>query len=551
MAKATLLDLPYEILREIAKQSPSLQDLVSLGTASRRCSLALLPIFYEYDARSYQPRALLWAATHGNMEVLKASLQAGADIDTQLAWRFPGKYLKKKNPFGQTPLMAAARYGHTEIVDFLLRQGANPRLINEYCVTALHCAAEGQHEDIVKLLLDRCPSLIYKQGDRQWGLPATWAAKDKTIFRFLLEHMDSEMCISSLEVALVNGHDEIVDWLVERGVEVDIGRLDHEERQTLDITCRDCTDGHVKNARFLLKAGANVDGKSDLAPPLQTVCSLNKAGAMEMASLLLDYGADVTGGVDGAYEKTPLREACLNGNVALARLLLSYTDEPADYYDEGDIIGLHEAACLSPSKECSDLIFEHFSLSQLDNSHGARFLRGACSSNNEDIVKMLLSSGANVNCLDHTGNHPVASAWKSGNQKLIKLLLHAGGDPNAQSKKGHSPLTSWEWPTGTDEHQTACLELFISLGADPVGMDNHGLTPLHGACYNGAVGCVRLLLEKYSADATAVSTSGQQPIHFAVKSGKVEIVKILVGKGANINAGYGTNRGQEGLHPIA
>ena len=56
---------------------------------------------------------------------------------------------------GQTPLMAAAQYGHTDIVRFLLDKGADAHAKDAYGQTAVDTAAKHGHKLAVELLARR------------------------------------------------------------------------------------------------------------------------------------------------------------------------------------------------------------------------------------------------------------------------------------------------------------------------------------------------------------------------------------------------------------
>jgi len=56
---------------------------------------------------------------------------------------------------GTTPLIVAARYGHKDIVQILLENGANIDHQDNYGQTALMYAANFGLKDVVQLLLDR------------------------------------------------------------------------------------------------------------------------------------------------------------------------------------------------------------------------------------------------------------------------------------------------------------------------------------------------------------------------------------------------------------
>ena len=84
----------------------------------------------------------IWAAVReGDMDAVTRHLDNGADLNEQ------------DPASGQTPLSTAAAYGHTEVVDLLLRKGAGVDSHTQDGSTALHSAAAFGHTEIVDLLL--------------------------------------------------------------------------------------------------------------------------------------------------------------------------------------------------------------------------------------------------------------------------------------------------------------------------------------------------------------------------------------------------------------
>lgn len=64
--------------------------------------------------------------------------------------------LNKHAVHGFTPLAMATHFGNTEIVQFLLKKGADPNLAskNGYFVFPLHTAIDGKFDTIAKMLID-------------------------------------------------------------------------------------------------------------------------------------------------------------------------------------------------------------------------------------------------------------------------------------------------------------------------------------------------------------------------------------------------------------
>lgn len=81
------------------------------------------------------------AAFVGDASKVKALLAQGYDPNAFSEW---GK---------DTPLHAAAKMGHGDIVQLLLEAGANLHAFDDLADTPLHCAVDNGHLDIMQLLL--------------------------------------------------------------------------------------------------------------------------------------------------------------------------------------------------------------------------------------------------------------------------------------------------------------------------------------------------------------------------------------------------------------
>ena len=92
--------------------------------------------------KKYGNTALMWASYNGNVEIVQALIDKGADINAN------------SNP-GRTALMWASISGHKEVVQLLLAKGADVNSKDVDGNTALiHAADEGRTE-IVQALIDK------------------------------------------------------------------------------------------------------------------------------------------------------------------------------------------------------------------------------------------------------------------------------------------------------------------------------------------------------------------------------------------------------------
>jgi ankyrin repeat protein len=162
---------------------------------------------------------------------------------------------------------------------------------------------------------------------------------------------------------------------------------------------------------------------------------------------------------------------------------------------------------------------------ELRNESGYTPLHWAVLTNQEEIVSLLLSRGAEIQPTSTSGYPPLHDAVYGGNIRIIKLLIDRGADLYAADQLGKRPL-----------------DLAIERGhAQIVPL----LKPLHLAAGSGDLIRVKNIVEKTPKSLNLKDERGWSPLHLAVKNGHLEMVKFLIDRGAEINA-----RGVRGVTPL-
>ncbi|TPX10123.1 uncharacterized protein E0L32_001320 [Thyridium curvatum] len=139
----------------------------------------------DIEARDHIERTpLLWAATHGNIRLVDALLRGelGKAADIQAA-----------NNRGRTSLHLAAEGNHEEMVELLLSHGADTRTKSDGGWTALHNAAQSGHLGVVKLLLDANAKVNAELSNGM--TPLHWAAFNghEEVVKLLLTRPDADL----------------------------------------------------------------------------------------------------------------------------------------------------------------------------------------------------------------------------------------------------------------------------------------------------------------------------------------------------------------------
>ena len=172
-------------------------------------------------------------------------------------------------------------------------------------------------------------------------------------------------------------------------------------------------------------------------------------------------------------------------------------------------------------------------ISKGDEFRGYSLLHLAVRNGHEDIVKLLLVHGANVNLPNHlNGMTPLHTAAESGLINITKLLIKHGAAVNAKTRLGVTPL---HLAAMAFRNRPEIVNILLDSNANITsGEGSKSGTPLHSAVYVGDVGVAEILLQK-GAMADAKNRWGFTALHKAVVNNSTDIVKLLLRYKTNVN----------------
>ena len=115
----------------------------------------------------------------------------------------------------------------------------------------------------------------------------------------------------------------------------------------------------------------------------------------------------------------------------------------------------------------------------------------AAKAGHEEVVRLLLDQGADVNRRCSWRSSPLAEAAKAGHEAVVRLLLDRGADMNSSGIWGNSPLAE-----AAEAGHEAVVRLLLDRGADVNSSGTWGNSPLAEAAEAGHEAVVRLLLDR-------------------------------------------------------
>lgn len=398
--------------------------------------------------RGVSPLSL--AIANGNPEMVNLLLRAGADAN-------------HADPSGETPLMRAAQVGVPAVVEQLLRKGAQVDVRDpNYGQTALMFAARAGVADIVSVLLahgaspnlatfvgetpafikpNSVPGFGYGVGIIRGGVPADRGRREPT-----------PGGMTPLLYAARHDHVEVAKRLIAAGADVNA-----QEANGIWPLLMAVSNNNMAIAHYLLEHGSHVNGQDwyGRSPLWEAVNvrnlyvhnatfknGIDRGPVLDLIRALLTAGADVNVRtketppfrhhlleITGSLEwvdftgQTPFLTAALAGDVTVMQLLLEHGANPRidTYHGTSPLMaaaGVNWVVAqtwtegpeqlLQAVKLCVDLGMD---VNQA-NSMGITALHGAANRGSDDIIRFLVSRGADLTAQDN--EHRSALDWAKG-----------------------------------------------------------------------------------------------------------------------------------------
>jgi ankyrin repeat protein/predicted DNA-binding WGR domain protein len=243
-------------------------------------------------------------------------------------------------------------------------------------------------------------------------------------------------------------------------------------------------------------------------------------------------------------DETPLHLSVNAKNIDVAKSLIGAGADVNRLSLHGDS-ALTIAIKQGSTAVVEDLINHKAKVDIADQTFGLTPLHIATTGKNLEMVKLLLSKGANPNSRDknqRTALHfavSISSATVDATFDMEETLLNAGADVNAQDVLGCTPLhyafidmNHWHTHSKSDPIETVssmCAIKNININL----VDKHQRTALHWAAKRGATICSLYLIERGS-ELDKEDYDNNTPLGIGVKHGHFDYAIMLIQKKASV-----------------
>ena len=157
-------------------------------------------------------------------------------------------------------------------------------------------------------------------------------------------------------------------------------------------------------------------------------------------------------------------------------------------------------------------------------------------------VEQLLAVGVSVNGVQQFSDNaahiqrrepPIVTASRTGNEEMIKLLLRNGANVNQTTEESGMGMTALHWACAKRNQDTA--RLLLEHGAIVNQVDYYYGTPLLEAVCSGSLSFVQLLVLNKGDMNNPVNGAHDTPLTYAAMGKQKDIMAFLIGAGADVN----------------
>ena len=417
-------------------------------------------------ARRRDEQHLRDAAEAGDLVSVKGVLELAPEID-----------LDAMDDQGHTALYGATFFGRTQVVEYLLKQGADADVSDMDGKTPLHVAASRGYSRIMRALVQYTNDI---DAQDLLGATATFSAAESgsaEVLRILMEN--------SADPNIANSNEETPLWAA-------------------------TANGHESSARVLLE-GSSARGKTKVEVDARAVergrTPLHVAaerGDINIARLLLEHGAGKE--VRDATGNTALFVAADGGHARMVMWLLerNVVIDAANHHGETPLY----VSSLDGHVPVTEVLLNRGADTEAADDNGETPLMGAAQEGHTAIITELLAASAKIEAANDIGETPLMVAALEGFQNAVALLINNGADFGVARNDGKTALhlAAMDGHKGVMNVILAAARLEFQQTSEDMEQPVFLTTPLH----------------------LATDTRGETALHVAARVGQVSAMQLML-----------------------
>ncbi len=151
-----------------------------------------------------------------------------------------------------------------------------------------------------------------------------------------------------------------------------------------------------------------------------------------------------------------------------------------------------------------------------------------------EMVELLIEKGSKIDMKDNRGYCPLLYAVQKHNSlEIMDLLISCGAAVNCTGPTGKTALFEATQANRIENAEHLCIVKEADVN---IGESSTGTTPLHLMVQEDNVPMIEILLRAHTADVNTRNAFGASPMHYAAKSNARKAAKCLITKGASTRA---------------